>query len=140
MAADAPDAMLVGMDLGTSSTAALFEGGNLYLPTVVGYPKSGVLPGLLPNGGGTLFGDEALIHHNLVDVVWPVRQGTIAEQNAASEFASRVAALLDPTRRKRLHVVVGTPPTRRPSTWRPPGMPWRRASTKCSSTPSPSWS
>ncbi len=103
------DAMLVGMDLGTSSTAVVFDGGSLYLPTALSRPKPGVLPGLLPNGGATLYGKEALSHHNLVDVVWPIRQGTVAEPQAASEFSAHVASLVDPERKKSLHVVVGTP-------------------------------
>lgn len=103
------DVMILGMDLGTSSTAAVFEGCSLYLPSVVGYPKRGVLTGLLPGGKDVLYGEEALVHHNLVDLIWPIRQGTVANAKAAAVFCSHVAGLIDPSRKRRLHVVVGTP-------------------------------
>lgn len=106
---DRSDRLLVGMDLGTSSTACSFEGGSAYLPSAVGKPRAGLLPGLLPGGPRTFFGEEALIHNNLLDVVWPVRQGTIVDPAAAAEFCAHVSGLVDPSRKKRLYVVVGTP-------------------------------
>jgi len=106
---DIAQPLVVGMDLGTSSSSAVFEGGPVYLPSVVGTPRPGLLPGLLPDSRNALFGEDALVYHNLVDMVWPIRQGTIADARAATAFCAHMAKLIDPSGKRPIHVVVGTP-------------------------------
>ncbi|OYU99850.1 MAG: hypothetical protein CFE26_24930, partial [Verrucomicrobiales bacterium VVV1] len=78
------EALLVGLDWGTniSSVVTALRGSNEIvakelIPTVVGYAKEGVLPGVLPDDSKVLFGRMALKHKSNLTLVRPLRGGVI---------------------------------------------------------------
>lgn len=109
-------AILVGLDFGTNTSCMLasVEGSRDILikkmvPTVVGYPKSTLLSGILPDNQSVFFGQEALQYKAHLDLVYPMQKGVVANMEAGKDFINHLHALIDPTRKACLKAIVGVP-------------------------------
>ena len=87
----------VGIDLGTSQSvmAVSRDGERLPLQTdvvrsVVGYPKEGIIPGILPGDTEVMFGDEAIEYRLHLDLKWPLEEGCIADPKSGVTFCSHL--------------------------------------------------
>jgi rod shape-determining protein MreB len=106
----------VGVDLGaTASVITALEDGrvrDLPLPvvrSVVGFPKPGILPGIIPGEAEALFGDEAIEYRLHLDLEWPFRESPVPDLAARALFARHLRSRLDPGGGARLWGVVGSP-------------------------------
>ncbi|MDQ7780099.1 MAG: rod shape-determining protein [Planctomycetota bacterium] len=107
----------VGFDFGANTSVVLASSGkeNIGLesdvmPTVVGYPKPGVLAGILPESKPYYCGDEALRHKMHLNLKWPMeRKGILADLDAARDFVTFVRTIVDREGDKGLWAVVGSP-------------------------------
>jgi rod shape-determining protein MreB len=106
----------VGVDLGTNTTVVEgsvngervhFEPG--LVRTVVGHPKAGIIPGILPSDAEVLFGDEAIEYRLHLDLTWPLKDGFIDDIDVAKEFTQHLRRIVDPGRDTELWGVVGAP-------------------------------
>jgi hypothetical protein len=109
------DAVLkIGFDLGTNTSVVQLEDGapvpeTDIIPTVVGYPKAGMLPGILPRGKDKVYGDEAIGHRVHVRLVWPLRKGTVVDARCVRDFVEHVRGVVDPAGAKEIWAVMGAP-------------------------------
>lgn len=109
------EALLVGLDWGTniSSVVTSLRGSTEtvtkeLIPTVVGYAKDGVLPGVLPDDSKMHFGRMALKHKSNLSLVRPLRGGVIADTEAAADFARHLGSVLKAGGRE-VRAVIGMP-------------------------------
>ena len=109
------EALLVGLDWGTniSSVVTSLRGSTEtvtkeLIPTVVGYAKDGVLPGVLPDDSKMHFGRMALKHKSNLTLVRPLRGGVIADTEAAADFARHLGSVLKAGGRE-VRAVIGMP-------------------------------
>lgn len=110
------ETLLVGLDLGTSSTCVqIAEPGaqaveaSALIPTVVGYSRPGILPDLLPGNQTTFFGDEAIAHKLHLDLVPPLKNGAIEDLEAARDFLAHVKERIGDSKETEYRAVIGTP-------------------------------
>lgn len=110
------DVVHVGIDLGTNTTvvAASVNGQPLRLEddlcrSVVGFPKAGIIPGILPSDTDALFGDEALKFRLHLDLKWPLKEGFVDDVEVCELFCAHVRRLVDPKGKLHLQGVVGSP-------------------------------
>lgn len=108
--------LLVGFDFGTHTSCLLasYEGSKDILvkkmiPTVVGYPKNTVLEGILPENQNIFIGQEALRYSDQLDLVYPMKEGVIADKKASKEFVAHIHKLIDPSKKAYIKAVVGVP-------------------------------
>lgn len=108
--------LLIGLDLGTNKTCikAGRAGQSRELlseifPTLVGYAKEGIIAGILPGDAEVLFGDEALQHRLHLRLSQPLRDGVIADLQAAKDLAAHLRDLLEPGDDDELRAVIGVP-------------------------------
>lgn len=106
----------LGVDLGTNATvlAATSDGLPYHLETdmvtsVVGYPKPGIIPGILPSDAEVLFGDEAVNYRLHVDLRWPLAKGFIHDVEACRVFTKHLRSLVDSNGDAKISGVVGAP-------------------------------
>ncbi len=111
----AVDTLLVGLDWGTNISSVMTspKGGadilvKELIPTVVGYAKEEVLPGVLPGDAKVLFGRMALKHKANLQLVRPLKGGVIAETDAAAAFAQHLRSVLQ-TDAREVRAVIGMP-------------------------------
>ena len=85
-AAATATAIRVGVDLGTNTTvlAGAWDGKRVALTndifkSVVGFPKEGIIPGILPNDKDVLIGDEAIDYRLHLDLSWVLHHGCVAD-------------------------------------------------------------
>lgn len=85
--------LLVGLDLGTNTTCiqvATPSKGKAetceLVPSLVGYTTEGILPGIIPGDATALFGQLALKYKLHLNLVQPLRDGIIADMDAARDF------------------------------------------------------
>ncbi len=111
----AVDTLLVGLDWGTNISSVMTspKGGadilvKELIPTVVGYAKEEVLPGVLPGDAKVLFGRMALKHKANLQLVRPLKGGVIAETDAAAAFAQHLRSVLQIDARE-VRAVIGMP-------------------------------
>tara|TARA_B100001248_G_scaffold261923_1_gene255002 strand:- start:28405 stop:29532 length:1128 start_codon:yes stop_codon:yes gene_type:complete len=85
--------ILIGFDLGTNTSCVIAsKEGNSEIffkkavPTVVGYAKESILPGILPEDKQVFFGNDALKHRAHLDLVYPLKDGIIHDIKAAKDF------------------------------------------------------
>lgn len=109
------DTLLVGLDWGTNISSVMTspKGGadilvKELIPTVVGYAKEEVLPGVLPGDAKVLFGRMALKHKVNLRLVRPLKGGVIAETDAATAFAQHLRSVLQ-TDAREVRAVIGMP-------------------------------
>jgi rod shape-determining protein MreB len=114
----APQRILkVGFDFGANTSVAQASSGkgdssveSDIIPTVVGYPKPGVLAGILPDSKPYYCGDQALRHRMHLNLKWPMeRKGILADLDVARDFVSHVRTLVDKEGDKTIWAVVGSP-------------------------------
>ncbi|MBI4230760.1 MAG: rod shape-determining protein [Planctomycetes bacterium] len=86
-------ATLGGLDLGTNTSVLQMNGPKdgangpcVIHRTVVGYAKDGILPGVLPDGRATFYGEEAIANRLYLDLAWPVVDGFVKEIDATRDF------------------------------------------------------
>lgn len=108
--------LLVGLDLGTNTSCLLAEptgsreiSVSKIVPTIVGYPKEGLVEGIITNNASVLFGEAALTHRQQLNHVAPLEHGIIAHREAARDFLQHLRNLANPDGRARLHAVIGVP-------------------------------
>ena len=106
----------VGVDLGTNTSviAAQRAGKPLKLKqdlvrSVVGFPKAGIIPGILPSENEILFGDEALNYRLHLDLKWPLHEGFVQDVEVCRLFTQHLGTLVDRKDGERLWGVVGAP-------------------------------
>ena len=110
-------AILVGLDLGTNTSVvtASRDGKRLKLKndivkTVVGFPKAGIIPGILPcSDTGALFGAEALDYRLHLDLKWPLHEGGVADVETCQLLAKHLRSFVDEEGGAALWGVVGAP-------------------------------
>lgn len=108
------DLLKLGFDFGTN-TSVLFYGGNNgeekseLVNSVVGYAKTGLLPGILPKGKTVLYGEEAIKNRRYVDLKWPMDKGVIANLAISKDFVTHLRSLVDPSGQRPIWGVIGCP-------------------------------
>ena len=107
--------VLLGLDLGTSRTCVQVLSDETAkplhideVPTVVGYARPGILPGVLPENRSELFGEEALAHKLHLNLVYPLQNGVITNLDAARAFLNHIAERAG-TGHVELRAVIGMP-------------------------------
>ena len=92
----------VGLDLGTNTSVfqAAHDGKVVSyerncFPSLVGYPKPGIIPGILPTDDNCLFGDLALEYRLHLDLRWPLKDGFIDNLEVCRDFASFLRTRID---------------------------------------------
>ncbi len=112
----ATDIVRVGIDLGTNTTVieasqdcqpVTIEPG--IVTSVVGCPKAGIIPGILPSDAEVLFGEEALDYRLHLDLHWPLSDGFIGDPEVANQFTEHLRSIVDPTGELKVWGVVGAP-------------------------------
>lgn len=85
--------ILIGFDLGTNTSCVIASKNGSpdiffkkAIPTVVGYAKESILPGILPDDKQVFFGNDALKHRAHLNLVYPLKDGVIYDINAAKDF------------------------------------------------------
>ncbi len=108
--------MRVGIDLGTNTTVfqANRNGERVrceqdVVPTIVGYPKAGILPGILPHDADRLFGDEAVNYRLHLNLKWPLREGTVDDTSCCRDFLWHIRSRMDPEGECEIWAVCGAP-------------------------------
>ncbi|MBI5368062.1 MAG: rod shape-determining protein [Planctomycetes bacterium] len=106
----------VGFDFGTNTSVicAAESGKDVELKqdmvlSVVGYPKPGLLPGILPRGKRVLFGEEAIQHRLHLNLKWPLIKGIVTDFEPAKDFMGHVRTVIDPDGAKEIWAVIGCP-------------------------------
>ncbi|MBI4582633.1 MAG: rod shape-determining protein [Planctomycetes bacterium] len=114
--AAAGTALRVGIDLGTNTTVFQVSQDGKPLPhdqdfllSLVGYPKAGIIPGILPSDAEVLFGEEALDFRIHLDLKWPLKDGFVDDVNVCKQFTAHLRRMIDPKGEHRLWGVVGSP-------------------------------
>lgn len=109
-------ALRVGLDLGTNTSVfrAAKDGKALNYecdcyPSLVGYPKQGIIPGILPTDAPVIFGNDALEYRLHLDLKWPLRDGFIDDATVCSDYTKFLRECIDPKGNCELWGVVGAP-------------------------------
>ncbi|MBL9204462.1 MAG: rod shape-determining protein [Opitutaceae bacterium] len=108
--------ILLGFDLGTNKSCVLAGAPgsadfavSKVIPSVVGYVKEGIVDGIITGNQRLLFGDLALQNALHAELVAPLAEGIISQQEAARDFFHHVRSLVDPTGQAEIRAVVGIP-------------------------------
>lgn len=112
----AKETLLVGLDLGTN-TSALLAGSpkssdisiRETIPSIVGYAKDGILDGVLPGNATMLFGHDALKRKLYLNLVRPLKGGNIADLTSARHFARHLRSRLTVNGNTEIRAVIGVP-------------------------------
>lgn len=106
----------VGIDLGTNTSVIQASHGGSQLDlrcdlekSVVGFPKAGIIPGILPSETALLFGEEAIKYRLHLDLKWPLHEGFVEDIEVCKIFTKHLRSLVDPDQRLKLWGVVGAP-------------------------------
>jgi len=106
----------LGVDLGTNTTVlcASSDGDPFHLAkdvvtTVVGIPKQGIIPGILPADAEVLFGEEAIEYRLHLDLKSPLREGFVDDFEACRLFAAHLRDLVGVDEADQIWGVVGAP-------------------------------
>lgn len=107
---------LVGLDLGTNSSCLMAapQGSEKLIvseivPSVVGYAKEGLLPGILPDDRTVLFGNEALKFRLHLSMVRPLKSGVIGDLKAATDFLRHLRTRIPVPQGAEIRAVIGVP-------------------------------
>jgi rod shape-determining protein MreB len=108
--------ILVGFDLGTNKSCVLAGAPgstditvSKVIPSVVGYVKDGIVDGIIAGNAKMLFGEEAVRNMLHARLVTPVREGIVAEPDAARDFLQHIRTVVDPSGGAEIRAVVGIP-------------------------------
>ncbi len=110
-------ALRVGLDLGAHTSVFLARDGEREVTaapeltlSVVGYPKEGILPGVVPENRRYLVGAEALAHRLYLDLVWPLERKSVGvDPQAARDFLHALCERANPGGRFEMWAVIGCP-------------------------------
>jgi rod shape-determining protein MreB len=106
----------IGLDLGTNTTVFQaskngkkidFE--NDVIRTLVGYPKPGILPGILPQDAEVVFGEVAVNYRLHLSLKWPLKDGHIEETKTCRDFLGHIRELVNAKGDHEIWAVIGTP-------------------------------
>lgn len=79
------------------------------VPTIVGYSKRGILPGILPKDATKLFGQQAIEYRLHLDLKWPLKCGHVFDVDTGRDFVSYLCSSMDPNGEYDLWAVIGAP-------------------------------
>ncbi len=109
-------ALRVGIDLGTNTSVFQVsdDGKPVNHPkdcvlSVVGFPKAGIIPGILPTDKTALFGDEAIEYRLHLDLKWVLKDGYVDNLELCKLFTQHMRNLINPSGDRKLWGVVGAP-------------------------------
>lgn len=110
------DLLLVGLDLGTNTTCiqvAQASNGKVetceLVPSIVGYTTEGILPGIIPGDATALYGHLALKYKLHLNLVQPLRDGIIADMDAARDFLLHLKEVAGISPEAEARAVIGMP-------------------------------
>jgi rod shape-determining protein MreB and related proteins len=109
-------ALKVGFDLGTNTSVfqASEDGKPVSYPqdsvlSLLGFPKPGIIPGVLPSDATVLFGAEAVEYRLHLDLKWPLKEGFVDDLELCRLFTGHLRSMIDPSGSRKLWGVVGAP-------------------------------
>ena len=79
------------------------------VPTVVGFARPGILPGVLPENRREFFGEEELAHKLHLNLVYPLQNGVIKNLDVARAFLNHIAERAGIGQNVELRAVIGMP-------------------------------
>ncbi len=109
-------ALKVGLDLGTNTS--VFQVSDDHTPlsipgdmifSVLGFPKPGIIPGIIPSDARILFGAQALEYRLHLNLKWPIQDGLIHDLKLCNLFTRHIRELIDPSGKREIWGVVGAP-------------------------------
>lgn len=115
-AASTGTALRVGIDLGTNTS--VFQASENCQPveyeqdsvlSLVGFPKPGIIPGILPSDAKVLFGQLAIEYRLHLDLQWPLKDGFIDDVELGKVFTGHIRSMIDPSGERDIWGVVGAP-------------------------------
>ncbi len=116
MATKTKQATILGIDLGTNSTVfqAAVDGNPIehdrdVFPSLVGYAKPGLVPGILPANADVLFGEDALEYRLHLDLRWPLADGFVDDVETCQAFTQFIKQQIKSEDGSELWAVVGAP-------------------------------
>jgi rod shape-determining protein MreB and related proteins len=108
--------LYVGLDWGTNTSCikscyadAAENTFSELIPTVVGYAGDGIVNNLLPENAKKLVGTEALKHRLHLNLINPMVNGVLRDQDASRDFATHLRQRLDVTPNTEIRAVIGLP-------------------------------
>ncbi len=108
--------LLVGLDLGTNTTCIQVANpvtGQVevceLVPSIVGYTTEGILPGIIPGDATALFGQLALKYKLHLNLVQPLRDGVVADMDAARDFLEHIKSVAGLSPEVEVRAVIGMP-------------------------------
>lgn len=108
--------LLVGLDLGTNTTCiqvAKPTTGKVVtselIPSIVGYTTEGILPGIIPGDATALYGQIALKYKLHLNLIQPLRDGIIADMDAARDFLVHLKETAGIAPESEVRAVIGMP-------------------------------
>jgi len=109
--------LLCGLDLGTNTSVfqisaqdgKTIEYENDIHPSLVGYSKPGIIPGILPTTEKALFGEMALEYRLHLDLKWPLEDGFVGDVDVCREFVAYLRKQIDPKDACEIWGVIGAP-------------------------------
>ena len=111
-------ALKLGMDLGTNTSVfqasengqpVTFEKDTDLVLSLVGFPKPGIIPGILPADAKVLFGNEAVEYRLHLDLRWPMKDGFVDDMELGKLFTQHMHSIIDPSGQRELWGVIGAP-------------------------------
>src|SRR5262245_6894318 len=109
-------ALRVGFDLGTNTSVfQVSEDGKPLsysqdcVLSLVGFPKPGIIPGILPSDATVLYGAQAVEYRLHLDLKWPLKDGFVDDLDLCRLFTGHLRELIDPSASRKLWGVVGAP-------------------------------
>lgn len=109
--------LLCGLDLGTNTSVfqvSSQDGKTVEYerdihPSLVGYSKPGIIPGILPTDDRALFGDMALEYRLHLELKWPLEDGFITDVDICREYTGFLRNQIDPKGKAEIWGVIGAP-------------------------------
>ncbi len=108
----------LGLDLGTNTTVVAAKCGEQLIDfpnetdlirSVIGFPKAGIIPGILPNDTDTLFGDEAVDYRLHLDLKWILHEGCVDDVETTRLFTKHLRNVVTNDPKQQVWGVVGAP-------------------------------
>lgn len=106
----------VGLDLGTNTTVFQVskDGEPITYETdvissIVGYPKPGILPGIIPQDADKVFASEAVNLRLHLNLKWPLKDGHIHDPVVCRDLLEHVSGTIRNGQTTEIWAVVGTP-------------------------------
>jgi rod shape-determining protein MreB len=78
-------------------------------PSLVGYSKPGIIPGILPTTEHALFGEMALEYRLHLELKWPLKDGFVNDVGTCREYVAFLRKQIDPKEACEIWGVIGAP-------------------------------